>query len=262
MNEQLGPLNVSADDAGIADVVFDRPPVNAVSIDVYEALDALVDLVSGSSDVRVVVLRAPDDARAWCGGADLHDFDGISVEARKHRYNLINRALPRFYELDRPVIAAINGHAIGIGMILAAACDMRVAADSAAFACPEIDFGLVAGGGGLFSWLKMPEGRVREMLFTGDRFTAASMYDAGFLNYVVAKDEVVPKARALAASIARKSLPAIRARKRVSVALEGANWTDAYRLAQAASAELTDGHDGQEGVAAFLEQRPARYEDA
>jgi enoyl-CoA hydratase/carnithine racemase len=254
-------LHVAVDDVGVADVVFDRPPVNAVSVEVYQALEALVDLVSVSDQIRVVVLRAPDGARAWCGGADLNDFAGISVEGRKRRYDLINRALPRFYGLDRPVIAAINGHAIGVGMILAAACDMRVAADSAAFACPEIDFGLVAGGGGLFSWLKMPEGRIREMLFTGARFSAASMYESGFLNYVVPAAEVVPKARALAELIAPKSLPAIKARKRVSVALEGASWFDAYQLAQDASGELTDGRDGQEGVAAFLEQRTAHYRD-
>jgi enoyl-CoA hydratase/carnithine racemase len=98
-------------------------------------------------------------------------------------------------------------------------------------------------------------------LFTGDRFSAATMYDSGFLNYVVPKQDVVPKARMLAGSVAGKSLPAIKARKRVSVALEGATWTDAYRLAQVASADLTEGRDGQEGVAAFLEQRPAHYQD-
>lgn len=257
----MGPLALTVDDAGIADVVFDRPPVNAVSMEVYEALDSLVDVVERSEGIRALVLRAPDDARAWCGGADLNDFAGISVGARKRRYDLINRVLPRVYAVDRPVIAAVNGHAIGVGMILAGVCDLRVAADTATFACPEIDFGLVAGGGGLFSWLKMPEARVREMLFTGARFGADDMLACGFLNYVLPKEDVVPKARALADSIAAKSLPAIKARKRVSVELEGRTWRDGYLLAQAATADLTAGRDGDEGVAAFLEGRPAQYKD-
>jgi enoyl-CoA hydratase/carnithine racemase len=248
----LGSLHVTVDAAGIADVVFDRPPVNAVSLEVYGSLETLVELVSSSDEIRVVIVRAPPDARAWCGGADLNDFADISVDERSRRYDVINRVLPRFYTLDRPVIAAINGHAIGVGMILAAACDIRIASETAEFACPEIDFGLVAGGAGLFSWLKMPEGLVREMLFTGGRYPAAVMQGSGFLNHVVPHDAVARRARAIAEQIASKSLAAIRARKRVSIALEGSTWSEGYLLAQQASAALTRQGDGRKGVAAFL----------
>jgi enoyl-CoA hydratase/carnithine racemase len=259
--KSIGPFQVTVNERGVGSVVFDRPPVNALSIDVYEALLQLVEAVSQSTEIRVLVVSAPSDARAWCGGADLKDFAGITVEDRKRRYAVINRALPALYHLDRPVIAAINGHAIGVGVILAAVCDLRVAADSAAFACPEIDYGLVAGGGGLFSWLKMPEARVREMLYTGRRFSAEELRDTGFFNYIVPRDEVVVRAGELAELIARKSLPAVQARKRVSTASEGLVWTDAYLLAQDATAALTSGRDGDEGVHAFLEHRSADYRD-
>ncbi len=242
-------------------MVFDRPPVNALSFDAYLALLELVEAVSQSSQIRVLVISAPSGARAWCGGAELKDFAGITVEARKRRYEVVNRTLPALYRLDRPVIAAINGHAIGVGVILAAVCDLRVAADSAAFACPEIDYGLVAGGAGLFSWLKMPEARVREMLYTGRRFSASELRETGFFNYIVPCDDVVAKAQELAGLIAQKSLPAIQARKRVSTAIEGVGWTDAYLVAQEASAALTAGRDGDEGVRAFLEHREATYRD-
>ena len=152
---------------------------------------------------------------------------GITPEGRKERYEFINRTLPRLYGFDRPVIAAINASAVGIGVILAASCDIRVASDTAFFACPEIDYGLVAGGAGLFAWLKMPEGRVREMLYTGRRFSAAELSDTGFFNYVVPRDEVVPKAMEIAELIAQKSLPAIKARKVTSNALERLSWYDA-----------------------------------
>lgn len=262
MQHQIGPFEVHTSDDGVAVVTFDRPPVNAVSIEVYEAITELVDAVEASDDVRVLVLAAPPDARAWCGGADLNDFVGMDSGGRKERYAVINRLLPRLYHLDRPVIAAIGAPAIGIGVLLAAMCDMRVVSDESSFSCPEIDYGLVAGGTGLFAWLKLPEGKVREMLYTGRRFSATELRDTGFFNYVVGRDELLPKALELARLIAAKSLPTIKARKLTSNAIEGLKWMDAYLLAQAATANLSDGRDAQEGVRAFLEHRDARLVDS
>ncbi|WP_068076700.1 enoyl-CoA hydratase/isomerase family protein [Novosphingobium lentum] len=246
-------LNVAA--SGVATVVFSRPPVNAVSLSVYEDIGRLVSTIHADAAIRVVVLTAPDHARAWCGGADLNDFVGMNPERRKDRYRFINEQMPGFYHLDRPVIAAMNGHAVGIGMIWAGLCDMRVAAEDAALACPEIDFGLVCGGAGLFAMLNLPEAKVREILYTGRKFTARELEPTGFFNYVMPKAEVLPKALELAGLIAAKSLPAVRARKIASNALEGRSWMQAYLDAQALSAELAAGRDGGEGVRAFLENR-------
>ncbi len=261
MPDQIGNFSLEIDPDGVALVTFSRPPVNAVSLSVYQDIGALVDRIEGDDAVRVVVLTAPDDARAWCGGADLNDFVGIDPEGRKQRYAFINAQLPRFYRMDRPVIAAVNGAAIGIGMLLSALCDMRVAAEDAKFACPEIDYGLVAGGAAIFAMLKMPEAKIREMLFTGARFTARELEPTGFFNYVLPRAEVLPKALALARQIAAKSLPAIRARKVASVDLEGHSWMEAYLDAQAQSGLLTAGKDGAEGVNAFLAGRAARIAD-
>lgn len=246
---------------GVATVTFDRPPVNAVSVGVYEDLGRLVDRVEQDPSIRAVVLRAAAGARAWCGGADLNDFASIDVAGRKARYEFINAQLPRFYRLDRPVIAAIEGPAIGIGMILAALCDLRISADDAVFACPEIDYGLVAGGAAVFRMVGMPEGMVREMLFTGRRYTAAELLPTGFFNRVLPKSEVVSAAMGIAEGIAAKSLPAIRARKIASTNLEGVGWEQAYLDAQALSGQLTAGRDGAEGVAAFLGKRSPALQD-
>lgn len=256
-----GFFTLSVADDGIGTVTFSRPPVNAVSIGVYEELGLLIDAIEGDDRIRVVILAAPDDARAWCGGADLNDFVGIDVAGRKARYDFINAQLPRFFALQRPVIAAIAKPAIGIGMILAALCDMRVAADDATFACPEIDYGLVAGGAALFRLVGIPEAVAREMLFTGARFTARELASTGFFNRVVAPTEVMATVRELALRIASKSLPAIRARKIASSRIEGLGWEAAYLDAQSLTAELTKGRDGAEGVNAFLGKRPASYQD-
>lgn len=257
----IGSFVLATDADGVCVATFDRRPVNAVSLSVYEDIGALVDHVQGDTAIRALVLTAPDTARAWCGGADLNDFVGIDVAGRKARYAFINAQLPRFYHMDRPVIAAITGAAIGIGMIFAALCDMRIAAEDAYFACPEIDYGLVAGGAGLFAHVNMPEAKVREMLFSGARFTARELESTGFFNYVVPRDEVMSKSMELARAIAGKSLPSIRARKIASAGLEGCSWEQAYLDAQALSAQLTAGNDGAEGVQAFLAGRAPSYRD-
>lgn len=254
-SQTIGPFELEVGTDGVGVVVFDRPPVNAVSIAVYEAIGQLADLVERSDDIRVLVLTAGPQARAWCGGADLNDFVGMGSEARKERYDFINRTLPRLYQLDRPVIAAVNSHTVGVGVLLAAMCDMRVVSAEATFACPEIDYGLVAGSGGLLAWLKLPEGKVREIFFTGRRFSAQELESSGFFNYVVPRAEVLPKALELARLIAAKSLAAVKARKRASNALEGLKWMDAYLLTQRSSAGLSDTEDSQAGVRAFLEHR-------
>jgi enoyl-CoA hydratase/carnithine racemase len=258
---QFGPFRLECDDEGVGLVTFDRRPVNAFSLDVYEALGELSDAVRSSDDVRVIVFSAPADARAWCGGADVREFVGMDTARRKERYEFINASLPRFASLDRPVIAAVNAHAVGVGTVLAGLCDLRVAADSATFACPEIDYGLVGGGAGLFSYLNLPEAVIREMLYTGRRFSAAEMYRAGFLNYVVSREAVLGKALELARSMAEKSLPALKARKQVFLDIEGKTWHESYLLAQGASARLVAGQDAREGVEAFLEHRSAHLLD-
>jgi enoyl-CoA hydratase/carnithine racemase len=252
-------LDVQANGVGL--VVFSRPPVNAVSLSVYEDIGRLAAFVEGHDAIRVIVLTAPAGARAWCGGADLADFVGMDSAKRKERYRFINEQLPRFYRLDRPIVAAINGAAIGIGMVLAGLCDMRVAAEDAKFACPEIDYGLVGGGSGLFAMLKMPEAKVRELLFTGRKFTARELEPTGFFNYVVPQAEVLRKSLEIAELVAGKSLPSIRARKIASVALEGRTWMEAYLDAQGLSAELVAKADSGEGVRAFLEHRRPIYRD-
>ena len=261
MPTTIGSFDVTRTDHGVALVVFSRPPVNSVSISVYEDIGRLVDAIEADPQVRAVVLTAPDTARAWCGGADLNDFVGMDTDKRKERYRFINTQVPRFYTLDRPVIAAINGAAIGIGMVWAGLCDLRIAAENARFAVPEIDYGLVGGGAGLFSMLKMPEGKVREMLFTGLKYTARELEYTGFFNYVLPRGEVVAKAMELARLIATKSLPAIRARKVASIGLEGKTWMEAYLDAQQLSAELVATKDSAEGVNAFLEHRRPSYKD-
>jgi enoyl-CoA hydratase/carnithine racemase len=177
------------------------------------------------------------------------------------RYKLINECMPRFYNLNRPVIAAINSHSVGVGLVLASFCDIRVAAKDAFFACPEVDRGVLAGGGAFLSRIGVPPGKIREMMYTGTRFTAEELRDTGMFNYVVPKDQVLPKALEIARIIAGKSLPALKANKVCTNETESMSWTDAYKLTQEHSAKLTITKDAKEGIRAFLEKRKPVYTD-
>lgn len=245
----------------IATLTFARPPVNAFSYAVYRELIEIVDEIEASDDIAVVVLTGGALSRAWVGGADLKDLVELDPETRRERYKLVNASLPRLYNLDRPVIAAINGPAVGVGVSVAAMCDIRVASKTAFFAKPEIDRGLVASGGIQITRLNMPAGVVREMIYTGRRFSAEELAWTGFLNYVLEPDEVLPKAMEIAAQIAGKSLPALKANKVCNNAVEGLPWQEGYKLCQEYSAMLTGTSDAKEGIRAFLEKRRTQYQD-
>lgn len=215
------------DDVAVA--TLDRPPVNAFDVATYVALAELIDRVESREDVKVLVLTAREDARCWCGGADLRDFRGMDADGRRDRYQVVNDAIPRLQAARLPVVAAITGHAIGIGVLLAAAADMRIASEDATFACPEVDFGLVAGSSRLLNYLGLPEAQIREMAYTGRRLPAGALLASGFLNDVVAKEDVLPRALDLAREIATKSRAVLRARKQAFVEHETLGWLEALQ---------------------------------
>lgn len=247
-NLGFGTFTLQLREDGVAIAIFSRPPVNAVSLSVYEDIGRFTDHVTQDSRIKVIVITAPDEARAWCGGADLNEFKGMTAERRKERYRFINQQLPRFHHIDRPMIAAIKGATVGVGVMLAGMCDLRVASESARFACPEVDYGLIGGSAGLFATLRMPEAKVREMLYTGRTFTARELESTGFFNYVVPSAAVLPIALDLAEQIASKSMPTLRARKLASLTWEGTEWMDAYLEAQEISSALVENPDSEAAV--------------
>lgn len=249
---QFRSFSLDLRENGVALVTFSRPPVNAVSLSVYEDIGNFADHVTGDDRIKVLVISAPDGARAWCGGADLREFEGMTAQKRKERYAFINDRLPRFHRIDRPMIAAIRSAAIGVGVMAAGMCDMRIVSENARFACPEVDYGLIGGSAGLLASLRMPEAKVREMVYTGRTFTARELESTGFFNYVVPQAAVLPLAMDIANQIASKSLEALRARKLASLMFEGPEWMDAYLQAQEASSALVEKPESGAAVRAAL----------
>src|SRR4029077_8261817 len=115
-------------------------------------------------------------------------FLGLDYDSRLQRYALVNQSFERFFNLTRPIIAAVNNHAVGAGFVLSTLCDFRIASKDAFFSLPEIDRGVLANGGGFFFRLRMPQGMMREMIYTGRRYTAEELGPTGIFNHIVPKE--------------------------------------------------------------------------
>ncbi|MBV8526265.1 MAG: enoyl-CoA hydratase/isomerase family protein [Acetobacteraceae bacterium] len=243
---------VEIDRTGVATVTFDRPPVNAMGVDTYLELGALSDALGADAAARVIVLRAPEANKAWCAGADLKELAASSGEDRGARYQTINEALARFYAIKKPVIGALNGACLGMGMVLAALCDFRVAAEEAVFALPEVERGMAAPIGVFLSRLNMPGGFMRELLYTSGKYTAKEMAWTGFFNHILPRDRVAAKASELALKIATHRPAAIVATKAIVARLEVLDWAAEYKAGQQFSIELHKAPDASQEINSFL----------
>lgn len=261
--------------AGMTDLisVARRGPVAVWTLDRPDRLNALPDLgdgaafaaacdaANGDMGVRCVVLTGA--GRAFSAGGDLTAmrdrrglFAGSGAEIRRRYRDEVHRIVRALYQLEVPLIAAVNGPAMGLGCDIAGLADLRIASDRAAFGVPFLRLGLVPGDGG--AWL-MPRNvgyaRAAELLFTGRTLDAATALDWGLVNRVVGHDAVMDAAMALAEQVAAQPAHALRLTK--SLLRQGRDATFDQVLEATAAfqalAHLTDDH--AEGVAAVLEKR-------
>jgi enoyl-CoA hydratase len=251
MNLRHIGVEVSGD--GVAVVTLDKPPVNALGPAIREELIRAFDSLSEREDVRVVVLTAR--GRTFCAGADIKEKKAMSEEAGVYpaTNRLIREAFYCIVECSKPVIAAVNGPAIGAGLVMLSCCDIVIAADHAVFAMPEIDVGLA--GGSSFLQRVMSKGRLRRMLLTGERVSAAEMLRLGVIDECVPAAELMPTTLNLARTIAAKSPVAVRIIKQSFGTVENMSLRDGYRYEQDTIIALSRTEDAREAQAAFLEKR-------
>ncbi len=238
----------------IALVTMDRPPVNAVNAQFHEEMMRVFDTLSDREDVRVAILTGA--GKVFCAGADIKarlerepqpgDFWQHSRRAREAFHSIV--------ECRVPVIAAINGPALGAGLGIAASCDLLLASESAVLGLPEINVGLL--GGGRHTMRLLPHSKARRMMFTGQRLSGAELYRLGVVEECVPADKLMDTARALAVEIAGKSPIAIRLAKHAMNTIEFMSLRDGYRFEQNMTGELSKSEDSREAMRAFVEKRP------
>lgn len=215
MTGESSVLTVAAVDGGIRVVTLNRPDqLNGVSAELHRRLAEVWDELADDPEARAVVLTGA--GRAFCAGGDFdhlqaHHHDAVLRDRSIRLDRAIQTAMLRF---PLPVVAAVNGPAVGLGCSLALGCDLVLIADDAYLADPHVSVGLVAGDGGVTLWpLLTSLLRAKEYLFTGDRIPASTAVELGLANRVVPSADLPDEALALARRLAAQPADALRATK-------------------------------------------------
>jgi enoyl-CoA hydratase len=256
-------------DNHVARVTLNRPDArNAVNPEVAVRLADAWQQARDDDAVRVIVVTGTGSA--FCAGADLGQLIPLMSGARKPENEwderlakdggITMRALLRNFDTEKPVIAAINGHAIAGGMELVQGTDIRVAAPAAKFGVQEVKWAIFPAGGSTVRLpVQIPYAKAMELLLTGDLISADEALALGFLNYVVPAEEVVPRALEIAAKIAANGPLAVRAIRKSARACLGKPEQEAMRIESEISAPVFQTEDAREGPRAFMEKRQPIY---
>ena len=238
---------------GVATVTLNRPPVNAQNRMLREELVALFDALSDRDDVRAVILTGA--GKSFSAGADIKERVGLVREPGDYlRHNRLTREFFHVVaDCAKPVVAAVNGPAIGAGFALMSACDILLMAEEAWVQMPELDVGLA--GGAAFLGRHFGPSAARALFFTGRRMPAAELYRRGIVEACVPREALLDTAMSYAREIAAKSPVAMRKAKHAFGVVESMPFRDAYRFEQGVTVELSHTEDAREAQRAFVEKR-------
>jgi enoyl-CoA hydratase len=243
----------------VAVVTVNRPEKrNALNQEVRAGLLAAFERARADAGVRVVLLTGSGD-KAFIAGADISEFEG-RTPVDQWRSMSTGPVFDAPERCPKPVIAALNGFCLGGGMEIALACDIRIASSAAKFGQPEVNLGIIPGGGGT---QRLPRvaglGAALRLILTGDMIDAAEALRLGIVSEVTEPADLMTRAMAIAETIASKSPVAVAAAKEATRAALSLPLEDGLRAERALFALCFSSEDKIEGVRAFLEKRPADF---
>ncbi|MDD4170565.1 MAG: enoyl-CoA hydratase [Desulfotomaculaceae bacterium] len=240
---------------GIATITLNRPPVNALNTKLFQELGQAVDELDVDPNVRVVIITGSGD-KAFAAGVDINEMKDLNPVQANQFCEVSGNAFDLVANMSKPTIAAVKGLALGGGCELTLSCDFRLAAETAKFALPEINLGIIPGGGGT---QRLPRligvARAKELLFLGEMIDANLAWQYGLVNKVVPAAELLQEAKALAEKLASKSAHAL------SVMKNSVNLGLNMGLSEALDFETKNfilvfaSDDRREGIGAFVEKR-------
>ena len=244
---------------GIFTITINRPDkLNALNKTVMNELDAVMDEVYNNASIRSVILTGSGQ-KAFVAGADISEFLGLKVS---EGVEMARKGQNIFFKIEnspKPMVAAVNGFALGGGCELAMACHFRIASENAKFGQPEVNLGLIPGYGGTQRLVQLiGKGRALEFLMTGDMIDAQAALLFGLVNYVVPAAELIEKAKSILALINTKAPLAI------AKCIQAANAVfdkekNGYNVEVDSFGECFDTNDMKEGTSAFLEKRKPAF---
>jgi len=267
--EDLAVEGCSPSGGVIAVWTLNRPEkLNALNRKSHIAIKEQCARVEADDSVRAVVIRgappppAPEGKRpkpaAFAAGADISEFAGKDSDDVREFFG--DNAWEAIWDLSKPTIAMVDGFALGGGTELALACDLRVASSRAIFGQPEINLGLIPGGGGTQRLCRLlGYGKAMEMTLTGEMVGAAEAMDIGLVNKVVESEELESAAMALAENIARKSPYTVKVAKRAVRSALDLPFSEGVLAERSEFVALFDTEDKEIGVSAFLDGKDAEW---
>jgi enoyl-CoA hydratase/carnithine racemase len=252
-------------EAGILTVTMNRPEKrNALNGDLLEALGEALERARADADVRSILLRGTGKAfsagidAAWLGsstagsGLTLADFRSF-VGTLQGRFNLME-------SLEKPIVGAIHGHCIGLGLELALACDFRIVTRDARLGLPEVRVGLIPDVGGTTRLMRtVGPAWAKELILTGRLATAEEAHAMGLVHYVVEEGDLVPRSRALLEQISKNAPLAVGVAKRLIDRAQGLDKQSGLELEAMGQSTLLTTEDFREGASALLERREPKF---
>ncbi len=245
---------------GIATVTFNRPKaMNALNAALITEFSGVLDGIGQDESIRVLILTGAGD-KAFVAGADINELAEFDPLKGKHFSTFGQTAIGKLQNLSIPVIAAVNGYALGGGSEIALACDFIYASENAMFGLPEITLGLIPGFGGT---QRLPRlvglNMAKELIFTGRMMTATEAEKIGMVNRVLPSEALMAAVKKTAAAIAKKGKVSLRAAKQAINASMNVDLITGCAIESDAFSLCLASVDAKEGTAAFLEKRNAEF---
>jgi enoyl-CoA hydratase len=242
-------------------ITLDNPPVNALNLKMLEEIELAVKQASDDQEVRGIVIMG-SGSNAFCAGADLKMMLGFSPDQAAHVVVTGHKTFMSVETCPKPVIAAVNGLALGGGCELAMSCDLRFVSDRARFGQPEVNLGLIPAWGGTQRMSRLiGKGKAKELIFSGQIINAQEALRIGLVNKILPDGEELRAATDYIRMLTAKVSPlALREAKRaINEGLQIASLPEALNLEVEAVKVLAASQDLKEGVQAFFEKRPPKF---
>lgn len=239
----------------IAVITFDHAPVNAMNIQAYTEVTSAFEEVGKNRDVRCVIFRT--EGKGFIGGNDIDEIVGHSRENHSDYQATVGRCGSSILNCPVPVIGAVQGYTIGVGVVLAMVCDLVVCSEKAWFKLPEISLGMVAGTS--FVMRALPEKLVKYLCLTGNRLSATEMMGYGAVNLVVKPEDLMDKTMELAKQIAAQPPRTVRVFKDWYRKCDAAQSEKYFDLETVYTGLLLETPERIECLTAFQEKRPAKF---
>jgi len=260
-NDSANPLVVVERHGMVAWLTLNRPEAaNALSCALVATLRAELATLAGPPDLIAVVIAAAE-GKAFCAGADLKERLAMTLDETRRYLDDLGALLQAIEDFPRPVIAALSGAALGGGLEIALACDLRLADDSASMALSEVRLGIIPGAGGTQRLSRLCGIAVaKELILTGRRIDAATALGLGLVSRVVAKADLRAAVETLCSELSAAGPLALAAAKRAIDHGFGKPMTEALAVERASYESVLTSQDRNEGLRAFAEKRPPHYQ--